>query len=228
MQGARPTNDRVVEQRFEMFQSAANIYDATAPEASHLRAHQVEALRAFCDTLGSLSIDSFAEGSGIGVIMPTGSGKTVIAAEIMRLLKEGSATFLGDPDHTLRSLLLMPRHSISNQTLGKGEEESRGIQRFAPDLTLTKCTESPPTNPHDVHLGLYQGLTGLTGSGYLRKLDPTAVICDEMHHIIDGKWAKRVTDLAPGRLLVGLTATPEYGPDRNTLKYFPTQQSKEK
>lgn len=218
LSATRPSEDRAIEQRFDMFQTAVSIYDPNAPSSSHLRSHQVEAMGAFCQTVSGLSVDEFAAGTGIGIIMPTGSGKTVMAGEIMRLLKDGASTFTGIDELTLRALMLMPRHSISNQTIG--DEDGKGIQRFAPDLTIAKCTDVDPTNPHDAHLALYQGLSGLVGRGYLRKLDPTAVICDEMHHVIDGKWAEKVTGLAPGRLLVGLTATPSYGPGRDVFDIF--------
>ncbi len=202
-----------------MIRSAIGDYDPSAPEASYMRAHQVEAMGALCSTIGALSIDEFAAGTGIAMVMPTGSGKTIMAGETLRMMKVGANKYLNDPDFALRALMLMPRRSISNQTMGN--EDERGLRHFAPELSVAHCADIQPTAPADVNLSLYQGMAGLSRRGFLSKLDPSIVVCDEMHHVIDGKWARTITDLSPGRLLVGLSATPEYSAKKNVFDIFP-------
>lgn len=58
-------------------------YDPSAPEAAHLRGHQVYGIDAFRNGVRYLAYQSI-EG-GLALLHPTGSGKTVTAAEVIRM-----------------------------------------------------------------------------------------------------------------------------------------------
>ena len=75
------------------------------------------------------------------VILPTGSGKTVIQAEAANAIFHGTEP--GDPDRP-KMLVLVPKLDLVDQTIGEYDEDTGdaigGFAKFAPDLSTSKYT----------------------------------------------------------------------------------------
>ena len=191
-------------------------YDVADPKAAHLRAHQVEAVQNFRDTVLSI-VDNKEPKDGMAILHPTGSGKTVTSAEIIRMLC-GSDIDSADPP--LKALILIPGHQIKEQTLGN-EDELGAIRTFAPGITVGEYSGYHKTTNAEVTVMTYQSLPGAVAGGNIEKINPAIVVCDEAHHIIDGTWAEAVENITRDRIRLGLTATGEYSKTRNVGLLFP-------
>ena len=191
-------------------------YDIADPRAAHLRGHQVEAVQNFRDTVLSI-VGHKQPKEGMVVLHPTGSGKTVTATEIIRMLSDTDAAHTEPP---LKSLVLIPGHQIKEQTLGN-EDELGAIRTFAPGVSVGEYSGYRKTTDATVTVMTYQSLPGAVASGSIEKIDPAIVVCDEAHHIIDGTWAEAVESISRDRIRVGLTATGEYSKTRNVSLLFP-------
>lgn len=124
------------------------------------------------------------------LVLPTGGGKTMIAAEVIR-----SAAARGN-----RSLFVAPRRELIKQTVAKladaGLPEPRVVMA-ADDL-----------GPRDamVTVGSIQTLTLERWRSVLPPAD--LLICDEAHHMAADGWSRLARSYPAARIL-GLTATPE-------------------
>ncbi len=189
-------------------------YDPSLPEAAHLRAHQIEAVDEF-----RKGVRALAEGvmsGGMAILHPTGSGKTVTTAEIMRMLCREPKT----DERPVRALMLVPGHQILGQTVGN-EDEVGAIQTFAPHLTVGEYSGKRKSVDATVTVMNYQALPWAVARGDVEVIDPDIIICDEAHHIIDGTWADAVEKIGKDRILLGLTATPAFSEKRSISRLFP-------
>ena len=139
--------------------------------------------------------DKFRQGGGkASIIVATGLGKSVIAAELLsELFGFGCRTALV-LCHT-RPLALQLEQSFWSQ-LGKSIP------------TRVFFDGVPPRMTDGVDFGLYQTL-----QGYLAGISPDAfdvVIVDEAHHALASGFAKVINHLQP-KFLFGMTATPWRG-----------------
>jgi superfamily II DNA or RNA helicase len=206
-----PLNDATV----HLITDRLDGYSAFDPYAAHLRPHQIEAVEAFRHT-GLQLIDGSLPHSGMGIIHPTGSGKSVIGAELIRMVCVGAARAKDIP---LSALWLTPRHTISGQITG----DERGIgmvQQYVPRATVGEYSGWRQEMGRDVTVMTYHSLPKAIKSGDLAEINPALIICDEIHHAIDGAWARGVKAAGLGRLLVGLTATPDYSDRKNISGLF--------
>lgn len=127
------------------------------------------------------------------LVLPTGAGKTIVAAAIIRAAV----------DRGNRVLFLAHRYELLRQTVGKlalaGVHDVRTIQA---DNDLGN-----PLAP--VTVASVQTLTGR-----LDRLPRAAlIVCDEAHHFVAHTFARITAAYADARLL-GLTATPQRGDGR--------------
>ncbi|MEM6997749.1 MAG: DEAD/DEAH box helicase family protein [Patescibacteria group bacterium] len=207
----------VVEQNHELIRSAIELYDPSDTAADHLRPHQRVAIDAFRQAGREVTVDMFAEGTGIAMVDPTGSGKTVVAAEIMRMMQRSTRE---QGRETLDALMLTPRTSIREQAGGA----TGGGFSFTPSLSIAEHQPHKHT-PADVTLMMYQSLPGAIERGQIDQIRPTVTVCDEMHHVIDksAAWGGLVRLINPGNLLVGFSATPAYTDMFHVFDMFPVR-----
>lgn len=131
--------------------------------------------------------------------MPTGSGKTVVAAEITRRMG------------ARRVLYVVPSEEIFNQTADK--LRAAGVYPTLlqagnyPNLTHTRCL-----------LAMSQTLANRLQQGMFKTWLPDVVICDEAHRLID-QHAKVLA--AFGCASIALTATPVRLDGRSLANLWP-------
>lgn len=193
-------------------------YDPAAPEAAHLRGHQIQAISRFRE-VSNFILSSEIPNRGMAILHPTGSGKTVTTAEIARLV----CNVIGESEESAsphKVLMLVPGHQILQQTTGN-EDEVGAIHKFAPGVSVAEYSGKKKELGADVTVMTYQALPWAIEKGIIDEIDPSVVVCDEAHHIIDGAWADAVSTIAANRLLVGLTATPSYSETRGVDRLFP-------
>ncbi len=188
-------------------------YDPQSTESEHMRPHQVEAVNNFREAAMQIA-DGTLEG-GLAILHPTGSGKTVTATEIIRMVCERD-----DTQRRLRALMLVPGYRILDQTVG-ADDELGAIRTFAPKLTVGEYSGDKKSTEADVTVMNYQALSWAIQRGDIAKIDPDIIVCDEAHHLIDGTWARDVETISRSKLLVGVTATPVYSESRNVTRLFP-------
>jgi superfamily II DNA or RNA helicase len=190
-------------------------YDPSGPEAAHLRGHQIEAIQRFRDVATAI-LNGDTSNDGMAILHPTGSGKTVTTAEITRMICGETS----NDDPPLRALMLVPGHKILHQTTGD-EDELGAIRTFATNVTVAEYSGKRKNRDALVTVMTYQALPWALERGDIDVIDPSIVICDEAHHVIDGTWAKAVETISRDKLLVGLTATPVYSSARDVSRLFP-------
>ncbi|MFI5270445.1 MAG: DEAD/DEAH box helicase [Candidatus Saccharimonadales bacterium] len=188
-------------------------YDSSVPEAEHLRPHQGEAIGAFNEH--SIAMLSGREAlRGMSILHPTGSGKTVTATELIRLVSGGESD--------INSLMLVPGHQIKGQVVGtKANEDVGAVRKFIPSMSVGEYSGRRKTLAATTTVMTYHSLGGAIERGHIDVLNPGLVVCDEIQHVIDGTWAEQVAEITSNRLLVGLTATPSYSESRDARRLFP-------
>lgn len=131
------------------------------------------------------------------LVAPTGSGKTVIGADIIRQI-----VAVGE-----RALVLAHRREIVTQT-------SRKL--FELDIDHGTIQAGLPTHPAAVQVASVQTLHVRAIRGSKIELPPAdLLVVDECHHATANTW-RRIIEAYPGAVLLGLTATPCRG-DGNGL-----------
>lgn len=154
-----------------------------------LRPYQLEALR--------IIETKFAQGVvRQAVSAPTGAGKTIVFAELIRRRQ-----------HLGRALVLVHRDELAQQALDK-------IRLVIPDASIGKVKAE--SNEVDAHV-IVASVQTLARDNRLQQLVPNfkTVIVDEAHHVSASTYQKILTYLGcPGQqkkdiLLVGLSATLE-------------------
>ncbi len=193
-------------------------YNPTLPEASHLRTHQIKAIDMFRKGVQELMRGTMT--GGMAILHPTGSGKTVTITEAVRIVCESD-----DKTDRIKALVLVPGHQILGQTVGN-EDELGAVRTFAPNLSVREYSGRRKSIAADVTVMNYQALPGAVARGDIDTLNPDLIVCDEVHHVIDGVWANAVEKISEGRVLLGATATPAYSERRNVARLFPNTLDK--
>lgn len=186
-------------------------YDAAAPEAEHLRPRQSLAVTKFCEfgaqmLLGQIPTESMS------VIHPTGSGKTVLATELARIVASEPT------GHNV--LMLVPSLQLLGQTVGRDADIGE-IRSRLPELSVGEYSGVRRSTDNQITIMNYHMLKGAIKKGDLARIDPKLIILDEMHHLIDGSWSEDVQEATKDILTVGLTATPLYSDKRDSRTNFP-------
>lgn len=167
-----------------------NLY-AKMPSRSQLR----PSLREYQQTIVQSSLQRIEDGyTTASFVVATGLGKSVIAADLVRVLFERGWN---------TGLVLCHTRPLALQL-----EQSFWSQLPKETATRTFFGGLPPGMSHGVDFGLYQTL-----QGYLSGVSPDAfdiVIVDEAHHALASGFTRVIRHLTP-KLLVGMTATPWRG-----------------
>lgn len=174
--------------------------DATDKEP---RYYQVEAINRV--------IEAVAKGKRrLLLVMATGTGKTYTTFQIIwRLWKSGTAK---------RILFLADRNILVDQTL---------VNDFKPfGAVMTKITDRNIDPAYEVHLGLYQALTGANPSDKaFRSVSPDffdLIVIDECHRgsaAEDAAW-REILEYFSSAIQLGMTATPKETKYTSNIKYF--------
>jgi superfamily II DNA or RNA helicase len=127
------------------------------------------------------------------LVLPTGAGKTVIAAEMIRL-----AIARGN-----KILFLVHRQELLSQSVGKLE------QAGVTDLRVIQAGSDLGSRLAPVAIASIPTLTRWSD----RQPDAGLVIIDECHHVVAKTWRK-LADHYRSALLLGLTATPQRADSR--------------
>ncbi len=129
------------------------------------------------------------------VVLPTGSGKTVIAAELIR-----RAINRND-----RVIFLAHRRELVHQCADK-------LDKFGIDYGIIMAGVRPSLIP-DVQVGSVQTLSARLRRGTIEPPKADLIIFDEGHHCNANTYQK-IIERYPHAKVVGLTATPIRGDGR--------------
>lgn len=129
------------------------------------------------------------------VVAPTGSGKTIIAVEIIRREVERGGMVL----------FIAHRRELIHQCSDK-------LKRFGVDHGLIMAGESKSLFP-DVQVASIQTLSRRLSRGIIKLPPATMLIIDEAHHA-NAKSYLRIVDHYREASIIGLTATPCRGDGR--------------
>lgn len=128
--------------------------------------------------------------------LPTGSGKTLVAKEIVRILTK---------DFNKQVLFVAPTKTLMTQTKDKFTEEPLSINS---KLIHGKDYDKN----HHVLISTIQ-------TASKRDINPDVIIIDEVHYGYDGKMIEKLIKDKSNLRVIGLSATP-YDKDGNELKGF--------
>jgi len=133
------------------------------------------------------------------IILPCGSGKTIVAAEIMRCAHESRLM--------LRPVFLAHRQELLEQTMAK-------VRIMAPKCTVGLVQAEHNETARDFVVASVQTLAGKNGDRIKQILDhgaPNLLIIDEAHHSTSPSFQRVIAAFQqanPNIYILGLTATP--------------------
>jgi type I restriction enzyme, R subunit len=167
------------------------------------RYYQVEAI--------NRTIEAIAKGQKrILLVMATGTGKTYTTFQIIWRLWKAKAV--------KRILFLVDRNILADQTL------VNDFKPFGPVMTKIKNRKIDPS--YEIHLGLYQAITGPDEVDKIYKsVSPDLfdlIIIDECHRgsaADDSSW-REILDYFKNAIQIGLTATPKETEYVSNISYF--------
>lgn len=154
-----------------------------------LRDYQLETIEKIEFTLAGETVQR------ILVVLPTGSGKTIIAAELIRRAV----------DRNERVVFLAHRRELVHQCSDK-------LDRFGIDHGIIMAGEKPSFIP-DVQVGSIQTLSARLSRGTIEPPLADLLIFDEGHHCNASTYLKIIARYPDAKVL-GLTATPLRGDGR--------------
>jgi RNA polymerase sigma factor (sigma-70 family) len=134
--------------------------------------------------------DAFIRGEGEGYVhLPTGSGKTVVATELARVLDK-------------KTIIVSPTRLILGQTHDKAE-------KYSPALSISNYYSEEKDLSGKVINTTYNSLLNLLEAGQLDPSEIELLIADEAHVAL-GLQRHTLFKHFPRAILIGLTATPEF------------------
>lgn len=153
------------------------------PAERKLREHQVDVMQSFHKFLRSGGTSGY-------ISLPTGSGKTGLAAEFIRVLG-------------LKTVILSPTQTILEQT------HTQVTQKFAPEADITNYYAQEKDLSGKVLNTTYQSMMLLLDNDQIAPENIELLICDEAHTAL-GEQRHTIFRKFPNALMIGLTATPYF------------------
>jgi len=174
------------------------------------RACQVDALHALGGFLEHTprELDNSKRGF---VDMATGTGKTGVITGFVEGLKYDE-----DPDDPPYIVVLSPTQQITKQTVGLPQserDEPKGFAKFTPHLEPTSYYQFD----HRI-----SPLTVMTNSSFNNLMkqammpEVDVIIIDETHTALGEQISEFIRLIAPNKLVIGFTATPDFSSDKTT------------
>lgn len=133
------------------------------------------------------------------LVMPTGSGKTVVFSEICRLANEKGR----------KVLILVHRRELVTQASDK-------LTKAGVNHGIIAATFKP--SAHSVQIASVQTLARRLRTV---SIDPDLIIIDEAHHAVAGQWEKILQHFGKAKV-IGVTATPSRLDGRGLGSHFST------
>lgn len=206
----------------ELYTDPINIKESSA-DSRELMSHQIEAI----DSLNkyfNLSGKKNVQQNGL-LVMPTGSGKTFTA--VNWLLNSGVSS-------GYRILWLAHRQELIDQTNSEFRNQAPTLAKYG----INKLRIIPVSGMHykmsqasryDINICSISSVANKYGYRFIRRmlgapgLEKLIVVIDEAHHAVSPSYQKvlkRITQLNPNRILLGLTATPTRMQDYDRKRLF--------
>ncbi|MCD2503203.1 DEAD/DEAH box helicase family protein [Clostridium sp. NSJ-145] len=194
----------------ELYIDPINIKESTG-DSRELMSYQIEAIESL-NSYFNLSGKKKVAQNGL-LVMPTGSGKTFTA--VNWLLNSGVA-------NGYRILWLAHRQELIDQTNNEFRNQAPTLAKY----DIKKLRIIPVSGMHykmsqasryDINICSISSVANKYGYRFIRRmlgtpgLEKLIVVIDEAHHAVSPSYQKvlkRITQLNPNRILLGLTATP--------------------
>ncbi len=182
-----------------------------AIDSGVIREHQHTALE---DTLAWISTPNEDGSDKSGYIqMATGAGKTVTFIELINGLRDEA----GRPP---RTLILVNKINLLQQTVGDTELGEKGFAQFAPDLEVSSYYGGSKDLKGDVVIMTYSSFNRMRKNDLLED-DFPLLILDEAHRALGEKNRANITRLHEGPNNNWLTATPDFGNSKHVKRLLP-------
>lgn len=203
-------NPQTLWDRYRQFHQITDSEQSLAQQSYHIdvtgkepRYYQLDAI--------NRTVEAVAKGQKrVLLVMATGTGKTYTTFQIIwRLWKAGTAK---------RILFLADRNILVDQTL---------VNDFKPfGAAMTKIKNRKIDPAYEIHLGLYQAITGTEEADKIFKTLSRdffdLIVIDECHRgsaSEDSAW-REILDYFDGAVQVGMTATPKETEYVSNITYF--------
>jgi superfamily II DNA or RNA helicase/ribosomal protein L40E len=211
-----------MEENMELYTDPINIKESFA-YSRELMSHQIEAIESL-NKYFNLSGKKNVQQNGL-LVMPTGSGKTFTA--VNWLLNSGVA-------YGYRILWLAHRQELIDQTNNEFRNQAPSLAKHG----INKLRIIPISGMHlkmsqasryDINICSISSVANKYGYRFIRRLlgapglEKLIVVIDEAHHAVSPSYQKvlkRITQLNPNRILLGLTATPTRMQDYDRKRLF--------
>lgn len=210
----------LVERRVKMLQHVEEYATAPPEGVLPLYGDQAHTMRQFVDFMQKETPDLLRNEltepiasltkSGY-ILLPCGSGKTIVGAEVLKSTGVGKG---------VRALWLTYSRQAVNQAVGDVERR-QGLRYLVPEASVSYCTPAGKDLSGDVVAMTYGLFLRMCKRGELKECDFDVIVADETHRAMGTGTADALHTYRAGRLLVAMTASPDYNYQRRLANHIP-------